>query len=242
MAGIKNRNRWLAGVATLALVPIPAWAQVRQAPADVAGATTAPTSTPIKINPRDVINTVDALLNPKPKATPTPTPTPTAQPTPTSSPTPTPTKTPDPKPTATATAVPRPTATPAQLATVAAIEPSAAPELPAPPEVAASSEPPPNPVVTMAAESELPPARDSGGNLGWIAAMIAGLAAGGYALKQWLRPKLTVSCEIETGASTLTAASAPALTAPDLAFAIQIEPGEASAPTGNPVLATGDNA
>ncbi len=89
MAGIKNRNRWLAGVATLALVPIPAWAQVRQAPADVAGATTAPTSTPIKINPRDVINTVDALLNPKPKATPTPTPTPTAQPTPTSSPKPT---------------------------------------------------------------------------------------------------------------------------------------------------------
>jgi hypothetical protein len=55
-------------------------------------------------------------------------------------------------------------------------------------------------------------------------------------LKQWLRPKLTVSCEIETGASTLTAASAPALTAPDLAFAIQIEPGEASAPTGNPVV------
>ena len=250
MAGAENTNRWMAGAAALALMTSAADAQVRQPPADGTGATTAPTGTPIKINPRDVINVVDGLLNPKPKPTPTPTPTPTPSPTgrPTPTPTPTPTKTPDPRPTATATSAPHskpsatPTAVPNALPTATAVvEP--------PLEELATESAPAVPIAEPAIEIPAPdlsgppqPAFDYGKYLGWIAGLIAALAAGGYALKQWLRPKLTVSCEIETGASTLTAASAPALTAPDLAFTIQIEPGEASAPTGNPVLATGDNA
>lgn len=248
MAGAENTNRWMAGAAALALMTSAADAQVRQPPADGTDATTAPTGTPIKINPRDVINVVDGLLNPKPKPTPTPTPTatPTGRPTPT--PTPTPTKTPDPRPTATATSAPQPkpfatpTVAPNALPTATAVvEP--------PLEELATESAPAVPIAEPAIELPAPdlsgppqPAFDHGKYLGWIAGLIAALAAGGYALKQWLQPKLTVSCEIETGASTLTAASTPPLTAPDLAFTIQIEPGEASAPTGNPELATGDNA
>jgi outer membrane biosynthesis protein TonB len=240
MVGIASRSRWIVGAAVLALVPGAIAAQDRPPPVDAAGATTAPTKTPIKINPRDVVNTIDTLINPKPKPTPTPTPKPTPAPTPT--PTPAPTKTPDPRPTATATAAPRPTATPVQQPTAVAAEPIAEPEVTETPEATAAAELPPSPVVTMAAEPELAPDDGSGSTLGWIAALVAVLAAGGYALKQWLRPKLTVSCEIETGASTLSASSAPALTAPDLAFNISIEPGAASAPAGKPILAAGDNA
>jgi hypothetical protein len=241
MAGIANRNRWIAGAAALALASIPAAAQDRQPPVDAAGAATTQTKPPIKINPRDVINTIDTLINPKPKPTPTPTPTATPTSEPTGRPTATATKTPDPRPTATATSVPRPkpTAIPTErpTATVAAEQP---------PELRATETAEPAPASELAAEpvapdlsGPTPPASDYSG---WIAALIAALAAGGYALKQWLRPKLTVSCEIETGASTLTASSSPALTAPDLAFTIRIEPGAASAPTGNPVLASGDPA
>lgn len=250
MAGIASRNSWMAGAAALALASVPAVAQDRQPPTDIAGTTTTPTKPPIKINPRDVINAVDSILNPKPKPTPTPTPTatPTLAPTgrPTATPTATPTKTPDLRPTATATSAPRPTPTPTAAPTVrptatAVAEPT--PELPA--TEAAEPSPQAEPVATTVAPdlSGPPhPAFDYGKYLGWIAALIAALAAGGYALKQWLRPKLTISCEIEAGASTLTAASTPTLTAPDLAFTIRIEPGAASAPTGNPVLASGDPA
>jgi hypothetical protein len=248
MVGIAGRNRWMVGAAVLAWAPIPATAQDRQPPVDAAGAATAPTKPPIKINPRDVINVVDGLLNPKPKPTPTPTPTatPTLAPTgrPTATPTATPTMTPEPRPTATATSAPRPKPAPTAAPTV---RPTATAVAEPPPESlttetvgpVATAEPAVEPIAPDLSEPP-PPAFGYGKYLSWIAALIAALAAGGYALKQWFRPKLAVSCEIETGASTLTASSAPALTPPDLAFTIRIEPGAASAPTGNPVLASGD--
>ena len=237
MMGTSSRYRWLAGVTALALAAIPAGAQVRQAPADATGAAPAPTQTPIKINPRDVINTIDSIVNPKPTLAPTPTPTLAPTGGPTATPTATATKTPAPKPTATSAPRPAPTASTApRPAAVATAEPIAT--------VAAEPLPTAEPVPSQTATTpEAPVPVDSSSNyLAWIAAFIAALAAGGLALKHWLRPKLTVSCEIETGASTLTTASTPAITAPDLAFTIRIEPGEASAPTGNPILAAGDPA
>lgn len=240
-----SRNSWMAGAAALALAAIPAAAQDRQTPVDAAGAAPTPTRTPIKINPRDVINTVDSIFNPKPKPTLTPTPTaiPTLAPTgrPTATPTATATLTPDPKPMATSAPRPVPTASTAPRPTaVATAEPAAEPIA----TLAAEPLPTVEPVLSQTATTpEAPVPVDSSSNyLAWIAALIAALAAGGLALKHWLRPKLTVSCEIETGASTLTTASTPAITAPDLAFTIRIEPGEASAPTGNPILAAGDPA
>lgn len=247
MAGTANRNKWMAGAGALALVSFGAGAQVRQPPADVAGTAPAPTATPIKINPRDVINKVDTILNPKPKPTSTPTPTPTPTGRPTATPTATPTKAPDPRPTATATAAPKPsptaTAQPPRPTPVVIAAPTAEPvtepvESPTT-EPTLIAEPESSPIVR---EEPTPQAESSTGWLGWIAAFVAALAVGGYALKQWLRPKLNLSCEIETGKSTLTASSNPAITAPDLAFTIRIEPGEASAPVGNPVLASGDHA
>lgn len=86
------------------------------------------------------------------------------------------------------------------------------------------------------------PAQEPGGYWGWIAGLIALAGASGFAIKQWLRPSLKVSCEIETGPSMLTASSTPALIAPDLAFTIRIEPGVASVPVGNPALTAGDEA
>lgn len=240
MMGTPSSIRWMAGAAALALAPFMANAQVRQPPADVAGGAPAPTATPIKITPRDVINTVDTLINPKPK----PTATPTGQPT--ATPTASPTQTPDPRPTATATQTPRPTPTAGPIAppsAVATVAPTAEPLATAASEPLPTDEAAPNPLETAVAEVvPLLPREEPSGYLGWIAALIALLAAGGFALKQWLRPKLSLSCEIETGASNLTAASSPALTAPDLAFTVRIEPGEASAPIGRPILSTGDPA
>lgn len=100
----------------------------------------------------------------------------------------------------------------------------------------------PLPLPQMTAAPTPPPPPQDLGYLGWIAALVAGLSAGGYALKQWFNPKFKLNCEIESGASTLTAASSPAVTAPDLAFTIQIEPGEVSAPSMLVALVTGDPA
>lgn len=93
-----------------------------------------------------------------------------------------------------------------------------------------------------AVAAPLPPPDEGYGYLGWIAALLAGLSASGFALKQWFYPKLKLNCEIENGESSLTGASSPAVTAPELAFTIQIETGEANAPAGRLALATGEQA
>ena len=74
----------------------------------------------------------------------------------------------------------------------------------------------------------------------WIAAALSALVLGETA-RRWFWPKLALGCEIAAGPSTLTGASSPPITAPELRFDIRIEQGEASSPIGRPVLTKGEN-
>lgn len=206
------------------------------------------------VTPQQVIGVVKGLIKPRPAPTvfPTPSPAPIPTPRPTLAPAPTAyiTPTPRPVPTTKPNLAAQPSPTPAPRPAVVRPAPSAAASaVPAP--LATDNEPLPEASITTepnAAEdlSATPVALQASPwwMLPWWLWLIAGAATAGLAelARRWFWPKPKVGCEIAAGPSALTGSSNPAVTAPNVAFSIRIEPGEASAPTGNPVLFQGDPA
>ena len=199
------------------------------------------------VTPQQVIGVVKGLIKPKPApivfptASPAPTPTPTPTPTPRPTPTPVPTPTPRPVQTSTPTSATQPTAKPlpVQPATPAASDPAPIP-------LTVATEPAPElsaPAAAVVPEVPTSPSPIDPTQPWWLwlaaAAVTAALAE---LARRWFWPKPVLGCEIAAGASTLTGASNPAFSAPDIAISIRIEPGEASEPTGGPILSQGDSA
>lgn len=213
------------------------------APVDAAGQTTQPP--PIKVTPKQVIDLFNTVV--KPRITPTPTPTPAPTPVPTV----TPTQTPTPRPTATSTPPSSPTPRPIATRPAPGVVPAAVrPPLPPPNDDAVAQAPVPVPVIATAAPEPLPapepipvPAPSPESGLPWapLAALVAAFVAAGYGASRWFFPKLAIGCEIEVGPSALGASSIPLIQQPDLQFAISIEAGEPSAPSGA-ILSAGDAA
>lgn len=246
--------RWtevgLVGAALIVSAPLAAQTT------DTGAVPTPPRDQPTRpaVTPQQVIGVVKGLIKPLPAPTvfptPSPAPTPPPRPTPTLVPTAYITPTPRPVPTTKPNIATQPSPTPAPRPAEVKPAPSVtASTVPAP--LATNDEPSPQTAITAepsAAEdlSATSPARQTPPwwMLPWWLWLIAGAATAGLAelARRWFWPKPNVGCEIAAGPSALTGSSNPAVTAPDVAFSIRIEPGEASAPIGNPVLFQGDPA
>lgn len=197
------------------------------------------------VSPAQMIGVVKDLLQPKPS--------PVVFPAPTQQPTPAPAAAtavytapvPQPVPTLRPAVAVRPSSSPVALPSIVAPLPSATPP---PPATAAESvvesgvavsQPVPVDLIGPARSPTLP----WGLRPWWVWLIVAGAAAGLAELaRRWFWPKPTLGCEIAVGAGVLTHAASPPFTAPELNIAIRIEPGEARAPIGHPVLAQGDTA
>lgn len=232
--------------AGLAAATLLASAQLAAQTADTGTVPPPPRDQPTRpsISPQQVIGVVKGLIKPKPAPTvfPTPSPTPTPVPTPSPAPRPTPAPVPSPTPRPVQTSTPVPAAQPtARPVPVQPTTPAASD--PAPTPLTVATEPAPElsaPVAEVAPEVPTTPPPTQPWWL-WLAAA-AMTAALVELARRWFWPKAALGCEIEAGPSALTASSSPAFTAPEIAISIRIEPGEASAPTGGPILSQGDPA
>lgn len=199
------------------------------------------------ITPQQVIGVVKGLIKPKPAPTvfPTPSPAPAATPslTPSPSPSPAPRSTPDPisRPAQTGKPVPAIGPSPRPVP-VQAPAPSVSEPVPtiAPTEAVPFPEPA-SPMPKLPTAVPLDPLPTAPGQPWWLW-LAAGLGAAGVAelARRWFWPKPALSFEIAAGPTALSGSSSPAFSAPEIAISIRIEPGVASAPTGDPVVILGD--
>lgn len=200
---------------------------------------------PPKVSPAQVIGVIKGLIKPKPSPAVFPTPTPSSQPTlaPTAASALYPAPTPQPVPTVKPVGAVRSSFTPvAQPSTVAPLPSAAVSATPTPLATAAEPLPETAALVPETAPAELSGPPPSGPFFPWWVWLVVGGSAGGLAelARRWFWPKPTIGCEIAVGPGALTQTASPAFTAPEINIAIRIEPGEASAPAGYPILAQGD--
>lgn len=206
--------------------------------------TTAPPRDPQtqpKVSPAQVIGVIQDLIKPKPSPAVFPTPAPTQTPTPTAATAVSPAPTPQSVPTTKPGGAVRPSPTPAPPPSTIAPLPSAA-LIPTSTPLATAAEPVPKTSRAIPAPVSAKLNGPSPGPLlpWWAWLFAAGTAAGLAELaRRWFWPKPTIGCEIAVGAGVLTHAAIPAFTAPEISISIRIEPGQASAPAGHPVLAQG---